>query len=78
VNTGSNFNKPQVATKLPVVLTRTEIQQLLAAIDPKYKLIAQLLYDSGLRLMEGVWLPNALARQYPLAPLRHAGQFNWL
>jgi integron integrase len=123
-----NFNKSQVATKLPVVLTRTEIQQLLAAIDPKYKLIAQLLYGSGLRLMEavrlrekdvdydyvslmiwqgkgnknrrvtlaaellpllrsqskvvheywqhdtqlphyaGVWLPNALARKYPLAP----------
>jgi len=43
-------------TKLPIVLTRTEIQQLLLVIDPKYKLIAQLLYGSGLRLMEAVRL----------------------
>ncbi|WP_301003757.1 integron integrase [Arsukibacterium sp.] len=51
-----NFNKARVAQKLPVVLTRAEIQQLLLVIDPKYKLIAQLLYGSGLRLMEAVRL----------------------
>lgn len=51
-----NFNKARVAQKLPVVLTRAEIQQLLLVIDPKYKLLAQLLYGSGLRLMEAVRL----------------------
>jgi integron integrase len=51
-----NFNKARIAQKLPVVLTQAEIQQLLLVIDPKYKLIAQLLYGSGLRLMEAVRL----------------------
>jgi site-specific recombinase XerD len=41
-----NFNKAPVPLKLPVVLTRVEAQQLLA----------QLLYGSGLRLMEAVRL----------------------
>ena len=51
-----NFNKARIAQKLPVVLTKAEIQQILLVIDPKYKLIAQLLYGSGLRLMEAVRL----------------------
>ena len=42
--------------KLPVVLTRAEVGALLRWIDPKYKLVAQLLYGSGLRLMEAVRL----------------------
>ncbi|MGP4763519.1 hypothetical protein ACTXP8_27505, partial [Klebsiella pneumoniae] len=49
-----NFNKATICQKLPVVLTRIEVQQLLAFIDPKYKLLAQLMYGSGLRLMEAV------------------------
>lgn len=32
------------------------MQKLLAVIDPKYKLLAQLMYGSGLRLMEAVRL----------------------
>jgi len=51
-----NFNKATISQKLPVVLTRIEVQQLLAFIDPKYKLLAQLMYGSGLRLMEAVRL----------------------
>ncbi len=51
-----NFNKAPVPQKLPVMLTRVEVQQLLALIEPKYKLLAQLLYGSGLRLMEAVRL----------------------
>ena len=50
------FHKAQVATKLPVVLTRDEVQRLLLAIDPRYKLVTQLMYGSGLRLMEAVRL----------------------
>ena len=51
-----NFNRSQLAPKLPVVLTRTEITALLRVIDPRYKLLAQLMYGSGLRLMEAVRL----------------------
>jgi len=38
--------------RLPVVLTRAEVQQVLAALDGTYRLMAQLLYGSGLRLLE--------------------------
>ena len=41
--------KPQ---RLPTVLTQREAQQVLAAMSGTYQLIAQLLYGSGLRLME--------------------------
>jgi integron integrase len=50
------FNKARVAQKLPVVLTRSEIQSLLLNMHPKHMLIAQLLYGSGLRLMEALRL----------------------
>jgi len=42
--------------RLPVVLTRREIQRLLAALDGRHRLMASLLYGSGLRLMECVRL----------------------
>ncbi len=51
-----NFNRSQVSPKLPVVLTRSEISALLKVVDPKYKLLTQLMYGSGLRLMEAVRL----------------------
>ncbi|MFC4656515.1 integron integrase [Rheinheimera marina] len=51
-----NFNTANTPPKLPVVLTRAEVAALLRWIDPKYKLVAQLLYGSGLRLMEAVRL----------------------
>ncbi len=38
--------------KLPTVLSVAEVQALLAAVEPKYRLMAKLLYGSGLRLME--------------------------
>ena len=42
-------NRP---TRLPVVLTRAEIRAVLAHIRPPYRLMADLLYGSGLRLLE--------------------------
>jgi integron integrase len=38
--------------RLPIVLTKEEIQQVLAAMSGNYQLIAKLLYGSGLRLIE--------------------------
>lgn len=46
------FKRSVVKRKLPVVLTRDEVRRLLLHIDPPYQLQAQLLYGSGLRLME--------------------------
>jgi integron integrase len=51
-----NFNKSKQATKLPVVLTQTEVSALLAKISSNYSLPCQLMYGSGLRLMEVVRL----------------------
>jgi len=39
-------------TKVPVVLTREEAQAILAAMEEPYRLMARLLYGSGLRLLE--------------------------
>jgi integron integrase len=38
--------------RLPVVLTREEVRALLAHVRPPYRLMAELLYGSGLRLLE--------------------------
>ena len=51
-----NFNKSRQQTKLPVVLTQTEVSGLLANITTRYILPCQLMYGSGLRLMEVVRL----------------------
>ena len=42
--------------RVPVVLTRAEVRALLAHVAPPYRLIADLIYGSGLRLMECVRL----------------------
>jgi len=42
--------------KLPVVFSREEVQRLLAAMEGTTKLMAQLTYGAGLRLMECVRL----------------------
>lgn len=38
--------------RVPVVLSKAEVQRLLAALPPKYRLFFQFLYGTGLRLME--------------------------
>ena len=38
--------------RVPVVLTRAEVRALLAHVRPQYRLMAELLYGSGLRLLE--------------------------
>ncbi|HGY9567398.1 TPA: integron integrase [Vibrio harveyi] len=46
------FQKSVAEMKLPVVLTRNEVRRFVRHIDPRYKLHIQLLYGSGLRVME--------------------------
>ncbi|SUQ02081.1 integrase [Vibrio owensii] len=46
------FQKSLTEKKLPVVLTRDDVRRFVQHIDPKYKLHIQLLYGSGLRIME--------------------------
>ncbi len=46
------FRRSELEQKIPVVLTRIEITRLLVSVKPEHKLMTQLLYGSGLRLME--------------------------
>src|SRR5918993_689526 len=50
------IERAKPSKKLPVVLTRTEVQAVLARLDGAHYLIASLLYGSGLRLMEAIRL----------------------
>ncbi|KAF7764855.1 hypothetical protein PCIT_b0943 [Pseudoalteromonas citrea] len=47
-----NFNHSQQPTKLPVVLTQLEVKTLLTHLSPNVLLPCQLMYGSGLRVME--------------------------
>jgi len=47
-----NFNRSHIQTKLPTVLTLTEIKLLLTLVNANHLLQCQLMYGSGLRLME--------------------------
>ncbi len=51
-----NFNKSSAPTKLPVVLTKAEVKLFFNLLTPKMLLPCQLMYGSGLRLMEVVRL----------------------
>ena len=46
------FNRATAPKKLPIVLTPAEVLKLLSVIHPPFLLPAQMMYGSGLRLME--------------------------
>lgn len=51
--------RPKQQRRLPVVLSQPEVLRVLAALDdspPPYRLLAELLYGTGMRLMEGLRL----------------------
>ena len=48
----SDFKRAQGARRMPTVLTRAECRRLFAALEGTYRLMAELAYGSGLRLME--------------------------
>lgn len=51
-----NVVRARKSAHVPVVLPRREVQTLLAELEPPFHLIAQLLYGSGLRLLEALRL----------------------
>jgi integron integrase len=51
-----NVVRARPSEHLPVVLSRRDVHALLGQLDPPYRLIGQLLYGSGLRLMEALRL----------------------
>jgi integron integrase len=51
-----NVTRAKRPQHLPVVLSRDEVKQILAAMDGRPWLLASLLYGTGMRLMEGLRL----------------------
>src|SRR5690606_26356038 len=52
IQNAGEFRRAKRQAKLPVVLTEAEIKRLFKALDPKFRLMAGLLYGSGLRRIE--------------------------
>jgi len=52
----AEIGRPKSRVRLPVVLTHAEVARLLLLIDPPHRLLAQLLYGTGMRIMEGIRL----------------------
>lgn len=50
------LQRPKAAQRLPVVLTQEEVGRVLAALPAQHRLLGQLLYGTGMRLMEGLRL----------------------
>ena len=50
------FDRAQRSQRVPVVLSHAEVGRLLLAAPEKYRLFFQLLYGTGMRLMEGLRL----------------------
>ena len=51
-----DFPRAKRPKRLPVVLTRAEVEAVLARLDGTHRLVASLLYGSGLRLLEALRL----------------------
>ena len=50
------FERANRPPRMPVVLSKSEVQRVLAAVPGPYQLFCRLLYGTGLRLMEGLRL----------------------
>jgi len=50
------FERPQRREQLPVVLSKPEVQRVLGCVEPRYRLVLELLYGTGMRLLEGLRL----------------------
>ena len=48
----SDFKRAEAGRRMPTVLTKSECRQLFGALEGTYRLMAELAYGSGLRLME--------------------------
>jgi integron integrase len=48
------YDRPQRREKLPVVLTKAEVTRVLGMANPQYQLVLEVLYGTGMRLLEGL------------------------
>jgi integron integrase len=50
------IGRPKSRVRLPVVLSHDEVGRVLMALDAEHRLLGQLLYGTGMRIMEGIRL----------------------
>ena len=50
------IGRPRTQRRLPTVLSRDEVAQVIALLDGEHRLFAQLLYGTGMRITEGLQL----------------------
>ena len=51
-----SLQRPRRVRRLPVILTVGQVQAVLARMEGEHALLARLLYGTGMRLMEALWL----------------------
>ena len=52
----AEIGRPKSRVRLPVVLSHDEVGRVLMALDAEHRLLGQLLYGTGMRIMEGIRL----------------------
>ena len=52
----ADIGRPRTQKRLPIVLSKDEIARVLALLDGEHRLLAQLLYGTGMRIGEGLQL----------------------
>ena len=52
----AEIGRPKSRVRLPVVLTHDEVSRVLMALDAEHRLLGQMLYGTGMRIMEGIRL----------------------
>jgi integron integrase len=52
----AQIGRPRTQRRLPVVLSKEEIARILEALEGEHRLLAQLLYGTGMRITEGLQL----------------------
>jgi integrase len=52
----AEIGRPKSRARLPVVLSHDEVSRVLMALDVEHRLLGQLLYGTGMRIMEGIRL----------------------
>jgi integron integrase len=52
----AEIGRPRTQRRLPTVLSRDEVAQVIALLDGEHRLFAQLLYGTGMRINEGLQL----------------------
>jgi site-specific recombinase XerD len=48
-----DIGRPRIRKRLPVVLSQDEVARIVTLMDGEHRLLAQLLYGTGLRITEG-------------------------